>query len=211
IAVPVKRNGSILYSLNASVAPSQLLNLMADQKLPGSWIAAIIDSNGNVVGRTQNLQKFIGNMVTPELWQRLISANKGRFVTTTLEGVPAMTVYSRSSTSQWAVALSIPLVELTEGLHHALLLLIITTVIVLSLGLVLAWFLGERVANSVNALIQPVIALSANKPFTIPTLHLRRQINCAKRCLMPQPSSSRSDTTRIMTAVRVCLIAHYLI
>lgn len=171
IAVPVKRNGSILYSLNASVAPSQLLNLMADQKLPGSWIAAIIDSNGNVVGRTQNLQKFIGNMVTPELWQRLISANKGRFVTTTLEGVPAMTVYSRSSTSQWAVALSIPLVELTEGLHHALLLLIITTVIVLSLGLVLAWFLGERVANSVNALIQPVIALSANKPFTIPTLH----------------------------------------
>ena len=171
IAVPVKRNGSILYSLNATVAPSQLLSLMADQKLPGSWIGAIIDSGGNIVGRTQNLQKFLGNKVTPDLWQRLISANIGRFVTTTLDDVPALTVYSRSPISQWAVALSIPLIELTEGLHDALVLLILTTVSALIIGLALAWFFGERVARSVNALIQPVIALSANKPFTIPALH----------------------------------------
>lgn len=171
IAVPVRRNGSILYSLNATVAPSQLLTLMTDQKLPGSWIGAIIDSSGNIVGRTQNLQKFLGNKVTPDLWQRLISANKGGFVTTTLDDVPAMTVYNRSPVNQWAVALSIPLIELTEGLHRAIVLLILTTVSALIAGLVLAWFFGERVASSINALVQPVIALSMNKPFTIPALH----------------------------------------
>ncbi|MEB0165087.1 diguanylate cyclase, partial [Glaciimonas sp. CA11.2] len=170
-SVPVKSNESTIYSLNATIAPAQLLNLMTEQKLPSGWIGAIIDSNGCIVGRTTNMQKFVGKKVTPALWQQINSSNEGGFVTQTLDNIPAFTVYSRSAATKWTVALAMPLAQITEGLRHTLILLIIATFCALILGLALAWFIGGRVADSIIALISPATALGSNKPFTVPHLY----------------------------------------
>lgn len=183
ISVPVKPNKSNVYSLNAMVSPAQLLELVSEQKLPNGWIGAIIDSNGCIVGRTHNLEKFVGKKVTQSMWQQINTSYEGGFATRTLDNVPAFTVYSRSAVTKWTVALAMPLAQINEGLHHTLIFLLIATFAALLLGLALAWFIGGRIAGSVTALISPAIALGSEKPFTIPKLHFA-EANELRRALI---------------------------
>lgn len=173
IAVPVKRDGSTIYSLNATVAPAQFSRILAEQKLPNSWRAAIIDSTGSVVARTHGMEKFVGKKVTPDLLRRMSVSDENTFESKTLEGIPVLTVYSRSPVTRWTVALGMPLDELTAGLRQMLAWLIIATLAALFIGLSLAWFIGGRVARSITTLIKPAIALGSGEMLSIPQLHFK--------------------------------------
>lgn len=173
ISVPVQRNGSTIYLLNAIVAPAQLSSVLTEQKFPDSWRAVIIDSSGSVVARTHDVEKFLGKKVNPDLLQRMRVSDEGGFKTRTLDGIPVLSVYSRSPVTKWAVALGMPLAELTAGLRQTLAWLIIATFAALAVGLSLAWFIGGRVARSITALIKPAIALGSGEMLTISHLHFR--------------------------------------
>jgi hypothetical protein len=56
IAVPVKRDGRVVYSLNATLAPAQLSDVLKEQKLPDTWRASIVDSTASVVARTHDIE-----------------------------------------------------------------------------------------------------------------------------------------------------------
>ena len=173
IAVPVARDGSIDFSLNATVAPAQMLRVLSEQKLPNSWIGAIADSSGSIVARTRDMQRFLGQKVTADLLQRLSISDKGALKTKTLEGIPVLTAYSKSSATRWTVVLGIPLAELTAGLRHTLAWLIVVTFAALGIGLALAWHIGGRLARSITALIEPAIALGSGTLLPIPHLHCK--------------------------------------
>jgi diguanylate cyclase (GGDEF)-like protein len=173
IAVPVKRDGSTIYSLNATVAPAQLSSVLTEQKLPDSWRAAIIDSTGSVVARTHEVEKFLGKKVNLDLLQRISISDEDSFESKTLDGIPVFTVYSRSPVTKWTVALGVPLDELTAGLHQTLVRLIVATFGALVIGLSLAWFIGGRVARSITALTKPARALGSGVVLTIPHLHFK--------------------------------------
>jgi len=173
IAVPVKRDGSIAYSLNATVEPAQLSRVLVEQKLPDSWRAAIIDSAGNVVARTHDMEKFVGKKVEQHLLQGIRTSDENSFKSQTLDGIPVLTAYSRSPVTRWTVAIGMPLDELTAGLRQTLKWLIVATVAALFIGLSLAWFIGGRVARSVTALIEPAKTLGSDAILTIPHLHFK--------------------------------------
>ena len=160
VAVPVKRDGVFLYLLNATAPPSQLSAVLTEQRLPTTWRVAIVDSTGAIVVRTHDLARFQGKMVNPDLLQRMAKADEDGFKTTTLDGIPVITVYSRSKLTRWAVVLGMPLEELTLGLRETLTQLIAATFAALGLGIALAWFIGGRVATSIVALTKPAIALA---------------------------------------------------
>lgn len=173
ISVPVQRNGSTIYLLNAIVAPAQLSSVLTEQKFPDSWRVAIIDSSGSAVARSHDIQKFLGKKVHPDLLQRMRVSDEGGFKTRTLDGIPVLTVYSRSPLTRWTVALGMPLDELTAGLRRTLAWLIVATFTALVIGLSLAWLIGGRIARSITALTKPAIALGSGEMLTIPHLHFR--------------------------------------
>jgi diguanylate cyclase (GGDEF)-like protein len=171
VSVPVKRGGAPLYLLNASSAPSRLSGILTAQKLPDSWRAAIIDGSGTIVARTHELEKYIGKKASPGLLQRIDMSDEDGFKNTTLDGIPVLSVHSRSPLTRWSVALGIPLAELTIGLRQTLTWLIVATIAALGVGIALAWFIGGRVARSITALVQPVMALGSGELPTIPHLY----------------------------------------
>lgn len=173
VAVPVRRNGSIAYSLNAIVEPARFSRMLTEQKLPGSWGVGIVDSAGSVVARTHGMEKFVGKKANPDLLRQMRVADEGRFETNSREGVPVLTVYSRSTVTKWTVALGIPLDELTAGLRQTLAWLIMGTLVALAIGLSLAWFIGGRIARSITALIKPAIALGSGELLPIPRLYFK--------------------------------------
>jgi len=173
VAVPVRQEGVPRYSLNTSLAATELARLLTEQKIPANWRATILDSTGSVVARSVDLEKFQGKKVSSGLLADIHAASEGSQEGMTLDGTPVLTVFSRSPVTQWTVVIGIPMQELTAGLFDTLLWLIAATVTALLAGISWTWHFGGRVAGSVRALIQPARALGRGDPVAIPELHFK--------------------------------------
>ena len=173
IGVPVRRGDTIAYSLNAAILPERLSGILTEQRLPPTWIAAIFDSTGTVVSRTREMSRFLGKKGAPALVKRMEEVAEDSFESTTLEGIPVLTAFSRSAVSNWTVAIGIPMRDLTGELWPLLWWLVLGLVLLLLCTLVLAWSIGGRISRSIHGLSGPALALGRGEAVTVPPLHLR--------------------------------------
>jgi len=176
VTVPVTRAGEIAYFLNASFAPARLDSVLSTQKLPDSWRASIADRSGSVASRTHEIGRFLGKPVNADLLERMGKADEDAFRGRTLEGIPAITVYSRSPLTRWTVTLNMPLSEHTANLRRNVAGLIGATLTALGIAIALALFIGGHIARSITALTGPAKALGAGEPPAIPRLHIREAV-----------------------------------
>ncbi|MBB3119515.1 sensor histidine kinase [Pseudoduganella violacea] len=173
VGVPIRRDGAIVMTLNATATPAHLTSLLAEQKLPATWRTAILDSRGKIVARSHEAAKYVGKSATPALLHSLSVRGEGSLEGRALDGLPVYTVYSRSPRTGWTVAFGIPTAELTAGLRHSLGWLIAGTLAALALGLLLAWRVGGGIAHSVRALIPPALAAGSGDMPELPPLAIR--------------------------------------
>jgi diguanylate cyclase (GGDEF)-like protein len=173
IGVPVRVENKIVYSLNAGIVPERLSSILTQQRLPPDWIAAIFDSTGAVVARTHEMNRFLGKKGSPALVDRMREVAEDSLENTTLEGIPVLTVFSRSAVSNWTVAIGIPLKDVTSELGRLLWWLILGLAILLMSSLALAWVIGGRIARAVHGLCDPALALGLGEAVTVPSLRLK--------------------------------------
>ena len=145
--------------------------LLAAQKLPPGWRAAIIDPGALVVARSHDARSFVGKPVKPDLRAHMLHADEGAYESRTLDGVPVVTLYSTAPASRWTVALGIPLAELTASLYRGIAWLALCTAAAAGAGLLLASLVGRRIAASLDALTGPAAALGSDGPLLLPPLH----------------------------------------
>jgi hypothetical protein len=144
IGVPVRRNGKVVYSLNAGVLPGALSALLSRQRLPPGWIGVVFDSTGTIVARTHESERFVGKKGAPELVERMKAVSEDALETRMLEGVPVLTVFSRSPVSNWTVAIGIPIREFVTELIYSMARLFVAGFIALVSALGLALLIGRR-------------------------------------------------------------------
>ncbi|MBK6008814.1 sensor histidine kinase [Ramlibacter ginsenosidimutans] len=172
IDVPVRRDGQVVYDVSMGMLPVRLGEILGRQALPAGWIAAIIDSRGTIVARSHEANRFVGQQAAPALLQRLLRDREGQLETDTLEGIPVVTVFSRSSVSNWSVAIGIPRTQLARQLWVSIAWLIAGTMSLLMLGSLLAQRIGSRISHSIRSLIEPAAALGRGQVVEIPPLQL---------------------------------------
>ena len=173
VAVPVVRDGAVRYILAAQVMPSALNAILTEQKIPDRWRAAILDSGSFIVARNRQIELFQGRQPRPEVVAHLREQLEDTFDSLTVDDVEVVTLYSRSPKSGWTVMLGVPHRNLTAGLLRTLESLIIATVVLLAIGLGMAWLVGGRIAHSVHVLIEQATALGAGKPVEPPLVDFR--------------------------------------
>jgi diguanylate cyclase (GGDEF)-like protein len=173
VGVPVRIDNKITYTLNAAIVPERLSSILTQQRLPPDWIAAIFDSTGAVVARTHEMNRFLGKTGSPELVKRMREVAEDSLESTTLEGIPVLTVFSRSAISNWTVAIGIPMKDVTSELGRLLWWLILGLAILLISSLALAWVIGGRIARTVRDLCGPALALGLGEAVIVPSLHLK--------------------------------------
>jgi len=144
VGVPVRRDGKIRYSLNGEVDPAKLSSLLREQRLPPGWIGEVLDSQDTIVARTHDAERLVGQKGSPELVQRAKEVREDVFESRTVEGIPVLTVFSRSPVSNWSVAIGIPQRELTTHLWYSMARLFIAAFFALITALGLAALLGPR-------------------------------------------------------------------
>jgi diguanylate cyclase (GGDEF)-like protein len=173
ITTPVLRNGKVIYLLGASIVPERLAELLAQQRLPGDWIGAIFDSTGTFVARTHQMEKYVGKKGTASVIARMAEVPEDYLETNTMDGAPAVVVFSRSAVTSWTVGIGTPTNTLRDRLTQTLGWLVGGTAILLLGSLTLAWAIGSRIAKSVHELAAPALALGSGEAVTVPSLRLK--------------------------------------
>jgi signal transduction histidine kinase len=172
IDVPVWRDGRVAYVLSMGFFPTRLAEILMHQQLPPSWVVAIFDSQGTVVARTHNPDRYVGQKGAPALVGRLAKDMEGQVETVTLEGINVQMAFSRSSQSNWSVAIGIPSAEFEAPLRSSMLWIVGGTLVLLALGIALARVLAGRIQRAIRALIPPAVALAHGEPIKIARLDL---------------------------------------
>jgi diguanylate cyclase (GGDEF)-like protein len=171
VAVPVRIDGSVAYALNAVLKPARFNTILRQQGLRDSWRAVIVDAKGTIVARSHDIERYLGKKPTANFLERIGSDKETQFESTTLDGVPVLTVFSRSRQFGWTVAVGVPLAELTAGLVETLVRLVLLTIVVLAACLGLVWHIGGSIAHSVQALLGPAKALGSGEIHTAPAFY----------------------------------------
>jgi signal transduction histidine kinase len=170
--VPVRRGDQVVFVLSMGFFPDRLGEILARANLPPGWVGAIFDTQGTVVARTHDAQRYIGQKGSPALVQRMAQVAEGSVEGSTLEGISVTGVFSRSVISNWSVAIGIPSADLTGPLWTSVAWVIAGTVALLAFGILLARVLGARIARSIRGLTGPAAALGRGEQVVVPPLRL---------------------------------------
>ncbi len=172
IGVPVWRAKAISHQISASIFSARLSNILAQPQLPPDWIVTIFDSVGTVVARSHDMARFVGRQGPPRLLKRLADSSEGAIEIKAYDERPVIAAFSRSSVSNWTVAIGIPTRHFTDALLSSLWWLVLALALLLVSSLALAWCIGRSIARSIYALTEPALALGNGARVTVPPLGL---------------------------------------
>lgn len=168
LGVPVVRGDAVVYSLNVGLSPKRIGDALGRRALPEGWVAAVLDSSGTIVARTRDAARFVGQKAVPTLAQAVQQESEGALESTTKEGTPVYTAFSRSALSGWTVAAGAPMTLLTTDLYRSIAWLALGTLFAFGLGLWLALRLASRLTSAVQGLVGPALALGEGRTVELP-------------------------------------------
>ena len=176
VAVPVYGTAfgsGITHALVGRIPLEQFQKFLFDNPLQSEQVASIFDGSGTVAATTGDVEKFVGRQVNSALFGALQKADYGSLELVSRSGIPMLSVFSRSPTSRWGVAIGIPRAAFTADLLRSFWLLAGGAVLLLASSLALAWKLGGRIAHTIRALREPAVELGHGQAVVVPELPIR--------------------------------------
>jgi PAS domain S-box-containing protein len=168
VGVPAFGPSDAPYALTAMIDAGQLRSLLERQKMPPTWITAIVDADGAIIARSHEQERFATQVARGGLRDRLKAQPEGAVESVTLDGVPVVSAFSRSPLSGWAVVVGMPRDELEASVHRDLLVIGAAATVLLGLALFGGWLLGSRLARSVEDLTAASRAMVHGARFQAP-------------------------------------------
>ncbi len=196
VDVPVRLDGKITYVLSIGVLPEKFGAILRGQGLPADWVTAIFDGAGAIVARAPDADRLAGQKGNAEYIRRIQAVGEGSMETTTVEGIPVLSVFSRSPATHWSVSIGIPRQSLESEMQGSLTLLAIGMSGLFFLGMVLAWQTGGRIARSVQALTRPALALGAGEAVPAPRVQIQEAAEVAHAIMTTAALLSRRTAER---------------
>lgn len=173
MGVPVMVGGRVAYSLNIGLDPARVQALLGHQHLPPGWLVAVLDSSGHIVGRSRDVQRYLGQLAVPDLLAAMALQDSGTLLSETKEGEPVFTAYATSKPWRWRVVVGAPRAVLLHDLAAHLGWVLGGTLAAYALGLWLARTIALRVLASVRELNDAAQALSHGDDVALPAIRLR--------------------------------------
>lgn len=160
-------------AVGAWVPTERLAELLVRQNLPPTWIVGVIDPNGTLAARSQDMSIYLGRKASTPLLAQMTQTDEAVFESVALSGEEVVTVFSKSPEHGWAVAAGLPRdVFVADLLSRAIRVGVIgLALLVATLGL--AHWLGGRIVRSIQALRAPTAALGRGEPVVLPQPQFR--------------------------------------
>jgi signal transduction histidine kinase/FixJ family two-component response regulator len=153
VDVPVTSNGSVLYDLRLSPGLGVLNSILSNQKLPPSWVASVMDATSTVLARSRDANIMTGRQSTGAAYDHILAGDhEAIFDSVTLDGTPVAAAMTRVAPFGWAVAVAVPLSEITTPLWRKLLITGGATMAALAVALLLTHGVTRTISEPILAL-----------------------------------------------------------
>ena len=147
VEVPVMRDGEVLFDISFS-PPIEIFQAMIEQQRPSlDWTISIFDGEGINFARVPNPQETVGKRASPLLYAELFGKTEATLPTVSLEGVPLITSFTRSSLTGWTVAAGIAESSLVGPLWRNLAITSVIGGVLLLVGLAFAVRMATNIAR----------------------------------------------------------------
>jgi two-component sensor histidine kinase len=137
----------VLYDISFS-PPIEIFQAMIEQQQPSKdWTISIFDSEGTNFARVPNPQETVGKRASPSLYAEMFDNPEATLPTISLEGVPLMTSFARSSLTGWTVAAGVAESSLVAPLWRNLAITSVMGAVLLMVGLAFAVRMATQIAR----------------------------------------------------------------
>jgi two-component sensor histidine kinase len=145
--VPVLRDGEVVYDISFS-PPVEIFQGIINRQRPGEdWTISIFDGDGINFARAPNPQETIAKRASPSLYAEMFRSNEATLQAVSLEGVPLITSFARSSVTGWIVGAGIAESSLVGPLWRKLAITCVIGGILLLTGLAFAVRMATTIAR----------------------------------------------------------------
>ena len=147
VEVPVIRDGEVVYDISFS-PPNEIFQALIEKQRPSEdWTISMFDGQGVNIARLPNPQDTIGKQAPPRLYAELFLKTEATLPTISLEGVPLITSFTRSSLTGWTVAAGIAESSLSGPLWRNLAITSVIGGVLLLVGLAFAVRMATTIAR----------------------------------------------------------------
>jgi PAS domain S-box-containing protein len=167
VYVPVLRQDKVKYVLAVGVEPQAFAGVLGQQKLPAEWIGTVLDRKKIIVARTHSPELFVGKPAG-ELAKASIQDAEGFVNGGNVEGMPTYAAYSRSLSSGWVVALTLPASEMSNLARRSLWTVTAGGIAFLLAGIILAFKASKRISDPIKAISYLAGALARGEKVNSP-------------------------------------------
>ncbi len=150
--VPVVREGRTPMNVGLAVPSADLQRLLSAQRMPEGWITAVVDSNGRIVARDPDPDRWVGQMARDGLRAQLAKDREGFFQAMTREGNDSMAFFSKSENYGWAFVIAVPRGAFGSSLHSSVTEVAVGSLTLLALAIAGAAWVARGIARPVYAL-----------------------------------------------------------
>lgn len=171
--VPVPGRDKVDYALAVTIPTTQLSALLAGRRLADGWLASLLDRNGNIAGRSRAADRYVGQPAADKLRTTVAASKAGHLESLTKDGIENFAGFARSPRTGYTTVVGVPQAQVVDPLLRKLLYLAAAMGVLFVLGLFLARTMSRWIAGSIQALIEPAMALGQGKPTAVPAVPLR--------------------------------------
>jgi two-component sensor histidine kinase len=147
VDVPVLRDEDVVFVISFRPPIDIFQTIIETQRPSEDWTISIFDGDGISFARVPNPQETIGKRASPSLYAEMFRKPEAALQTVSLEGVPLITAFSRSSLTGWTVAAGISEHSLIGPLWRNLAVTSVIGSILLLTGLAFAVRMATAIAR----------------------------------------------------------------
>ena len=159
IHAPVLRGGKVVYCISVAFVPERLGQVLKEQRLSPDRVVGIFDSQGVIVARSHDPEKFVGKKGSATLLAQMPLKPEAAIESITLEGVQVYSMYSRSVTSGWTVVIGVPRSVVISEMLASIKWISCVVALLLLAGFGVAWVFARNIGRAVAALSAAALAL----------------------------------------------------
>jgi two-component sensor histidine kinase len=147
VEVPVVRDGKVIYDISFSPPIGIFQTILEKQRPSADWTISIFDADGVNFARVPNPEATAGKRAAPSLYAEMARKSEATLPTVSLEGVPLITSFARSSLTSWTVGAGIAESSLVGPLWRNLAITSVIGGILLLTGLAFAVRMATTIAR----------------------------------------------------------------
>ena len=147
VEVPVIRDGQVIYDISFSPPIGIFQAIIEKQRPNADWTISIFDADRVNFARVPNPQETAGQRAAPSLYAEMARKSEATLPTVSLEGIPLITSFARSSLTGWTVGAGVAESSLVGPLWRDLAITSLIGSILLLTGLAFAVRMATTIAR----------------------------------------------------------------